>query len=60
MLRWILIFFVLAVVAGAFGLSGIASSFAWLAQLLAVLFVGMLIVSIVMGGVQSASAGNVP
>lgn len=60
MLRWILIFFVLAIVAGGFGLSGLAASFSWLAQLLAVVFVGLFIVSIVMGGIQNATAGNIP
>jgi uncharacterized membrane protein YtjA (UPF0391 family) len=45
MLRWALIFFILALVAAFFGFGGIAASAAWIAKLL---FFGFLIVAVVM------------
>ncbi len=48
MIRYIITFFVLAIVSGALGLSGMASSFSWVAQVLTVLFVVLLGVSVLM------------
>jgi uncharacterized membrane protein YtjA (UPF0391 family) len=45
MLRWALIFFVLALVAAFFGFGGLAASAAWIGKLL---FFGFLIVAVVM------------
>ncbi len=60
MLYWAVVFFVLAIVAGAFGMSGLASGFSWIAQVLAVLFVGLFLASIVINGARSAAAGSTP
>ena len=38
MLAWIVVFFVLALIAGALGFGGLSSTFAWLAQILCVIF----------------------
>jgi uncharacterized membrane protein YtjA (UPF0391 family) len=44
MLRWAIIFFVIAIVAGILGFWGLESTSAWIAKLL---FVGFLIVAVV-------------
>ncbi|TNE85982.1 MAG: DUF1328 domain-containing protein [Deltaproteobacteria bacterium] len=44
MLYWALMFLVLALIAGAFGLSGVAGASTWIAQ---VLFIGFLLFAIV-------------
>jgi uncharacterized membrane protein YtjA (UPF0391 family) len=48
MLYWALIFFVVALIAGAFGFGGIASASAGIAQILFVIFLVLLVVSLVM------------
>lgn len=48
MLYWALIFFVVALIAAAFGFGGIASASAGIAQILFVIFLILLVVSLVM------------
>jgi len=52
MLSWVLTFFVLALVAAAFGFGGIASSLAGIAQFLFFLFVILLVISLIAGAVR--------
>ncbi|MCR4369208.1 MAG: DUF1328 domain-containing protein [archaeon] len=47
MLRYVIIFFILAIVAAIFGFGGIAGTFEWLAQLLLIVFVILLLVSLI-------------
>jgi uncharacterized membrane protein YtjA (UPF0391 family) len=49
MLRYALIFLVLALVASVLGFGGIAGDAAWIARVLLVIFVVMFLVSLVMG-----------
>ena len=49
MLRWALIFFVVAIIAAIFGFGGIAGDLAWVGKVLLVVFVILLIVSLIMG-----------
>jgi uncharacterized membrane protein YtjA (UPF0391 family) len=49
MLRWSLMFLVLAVIAALFGFTGIASGAASIAQFLFVLFLVLLVVSLLVG-----------
>lgn len=49
MLSWAIGFFILALVAAFFGFSGIASSAAWIAQVLLVLFAIAFIISLFLG-----------
>jgi uncharacterized membrane protein YtjA (UPF0391 family) len=49
MLSWAIGFFILALIAAFFGFSGIASSAAWIAQVLLVLFVIAFIISLFFG-----------
>ncbi|MEZ4316209.1 MAG: DUF1328 family protein [Myxococcota bacterium] len=60
MLFWILTFFVLAVVCAALGFGGLASTFSWLAQLFALVFAVLFVVSLISGGVRRSLAGEVP
>jgi uncharacterized membrane protein YtjA (UPF0391 family) len=48
MLYWALIFFVVALIAGAFGFGGIASASAGIAQVLFVIFLILLVASLLM------------
>jgi uncharacterized membrane protein YtjA (UPF0391 family) len=48
MLYWALIFFVVALIAAAFGFGGIASASAGIAQVLFVIFLILLVASLVM------------
>jgi uncharacterized membrane protein YtjA (UPF0391 family) len=49
MLRWALAFLIFALIAAVFGFTGIASDAAWVAQILAFLFVVLFLVSLVFG-----------
>ena len=49
MLRWALIFLIVALVAGVFGFGGIAGDAAWIAKILLIVFVILALVSFVMG-----------
>jgi len=55
MLRWALIFLVVAIVAGVFGMSGIASASASIAQILFVVFLILFAISLVAGLTQARS-----
>ena len=54
MLRWALIFLIVALVAAIFGFGGIASGAAGIAKLLFVLFLVIFVVSLIMGLVRRA------
>ncbi len=49
MLRWILIFLVIAVIAAIFGFGGIASGAIAIAKIIFYIFIGLLILSIIVG-----------
>jgi uncharacterized membrane protein YtjA (UPF0391 family) len=49
MLRWALIFFVIALVAAVFGFSGVAGDAAWIGKILLFVFLILAIASLVMG-----------
>lgn len=49
MLRWSMIFLVIAIVAAAFGFGGIASGAAEIAKVLFYLFLGVFVVTLVLG-----------
>jgi len=55
MLRWALIFFVLAIVAAALGFGGIAGAAAGIAQLLFFVFLVLLLVSVLIGALRGRS-----
>ena len=50
MLRWALLFFVVALVAGIFGFWGLEGAAMWVAKMLAILFMVLFIVSLLLGG----------
>lgn len=49
MLRWAIIFFVVALVAAVFGFGGIAGESAWIGKVLLVIFVILAVVSMLFG-----------
>ena len=49
MLRWAVVFLVTAIIAAVFGFGGIAGEAAWIAKVLALVFVVLLVVSLAMG-----------
>ena len=49
MLRWALLFFVIAIVAAIFGFGGIAGDAAWIAKILLIVFQILAVVSLLMG-----------
>lgn len=49
MLKWALIFFILAILASIFGFGGLSSAFAGLAQILFFLFIVLFIIALVFG-----------
>jgi uncharacterized membrane protein YtjA (UPF0391 family) len=49
MLRWALIFLVVAIVAAVFGFAGIADDAAWIAKILCFVFLVLFVVSLIMG-----------
>ena len=49
MLRYAIIFLVIAIIAAVFGFGGIAGSSAWIAQILLVVFVILAVASFVLG-----------
>jgi uncharacterized membrane protein YtjA (UPF0391 family) len=55
MLRWALIFFVVAIIAAAFGFGGIASASAGIAQVLFFIFLVLFVISLVMGMARRGS-----
>lgn len=60
MLGWALTFFVIALVAAFFGMGGLAAMSADIGQLLIGLFLILLIVGIVAGGIRRAGSGRAP
>lgn len=52
MLRWALIFLVVALVAGLFGFGGVASASAGIAKILFGIFIVLFLVSLVMGAAR--------
>lgn len=56
MLNYIIVFFILAVIASILGFSGLASNFAGIAQLLAIIFVVLFVVSLLYSMVTGRSA----
>ena len=53
MLRWALIFLIIAIVAGVFGLGIVAGTAAWIARVLFAVFIILFLVSLIAGGVRS-------
>jgi uncharacterized membrane protein YtjA (UPF0391 family) len=49
MLRWALIFLVVAILAAVFGFGGIAGESAWIAKILLLVFLVLAVVSFLMG-----------
>lgn len=49
MLRWALIFFIVAIVAAIFGFGGIASATAGIAQVLFFVFLAVFVISLLLG-----------
>jgi len=50
MLRWALVFAVLALFAGVFGFGNLAGDFSYIARILLFVFIVLLVVSLVLGG----------
>jgi uncharacterized membrane protein YtjA (UPF0391 family) len=49
MLRWAVIFLIVAIVAAVFGFGGIAAEAEWIAKVLFVVFLVLFVISLVMG-----------
>lgn len=49
MIRWAIIFFVIALIAALFGFGGIAGDAAWIGKILLVVFVILAVVSMLLG-----------
>ncbi len=49
MLRWALLFLIIALIAGAFGFWGLEGTAMWIAEVLFVVFLILAVVSLVMG-----------
>jgi uncharacterized membrane protein YtjA (UPF0391 family) len=49
MVRWAVLFFVVALIAAAFGFGGIAGEAAWIGRVLLVVFLILAVISMVMG-----------
>jgi uncharacterized membrane protein YtjA (UPF0391 family) len=55
MLRWALLFFVVAIIAAVFGFGGIAGEAAWVGKVLLVVFLILAVVSMVLGRKSSTA-----
>lgn len=55
MLGWVLFFFILAIIAGAFGFGGIAGASAGVAQILFVVFLALMVLSFVVRALRGRS-----
>jgi uncharacterized membrane protein YtjA (UPF0391 family) len=49
MLRWALVFLVVAIIAAIFGFGGIAGDALWIARILALVFIVLFVVSLIIG-----------
>jgi uncharacterized membrane protein YtjA (UPF0391 family) len=49
MLRWALVFLVVAIIAAVFGFGGVAAEAEWIAKILFLVFIVLFVVSLVMG-----------
>ncbi len=49
MLRWAVLFLVIAIIAAIFGFGGIAGDAVWIAKILAFIFVILFVVSLILG-----------
>ena len=49
MVRWAIIFFIIALIAAVFGFGGIAGDAAWIGKMLLVVFLILAVVSMVLG-----------
>jgi uncharacterized membrane protein YtjA (UPF0391 family) len=49
MLRYAIIFLVIALICALFGFTGMAADFAWIGKLLALVFVILFVISVIMG-----------
>ena len=58
MLRWAVVFLVVAIIAAIFGFTSIAGDSAWIAKVLFVVFLILMVVSFVFGGLRGR--GGVP
>ncbi|UDF03192.1 DUF1328 domain-containing protein [Asticcacaulis sp. AND118] len=56
MLRWVITFFILAVVAALFGFTGLAGTFADIAKFIAVIFVVLFIAGLVYSAITGRSS----
>lgn len=56
MLSWSLSFFIFAIVAAIFGFTGIASTMAWVGQLLFVLFIVLFVISLLFRGAKKVDS----
>ena len=59
MLRWALIFLIIALVAGVLGLGVVAGTAAWIARVLFIVFIMLFLVSVISGAVRASAALNV-
>ncbi len=49
MLRWAILFFIVAIIAAVFGFGGVAGEAAWIGKILLVVFLILAVVSVVLG-----------
>ncbi len=49
MLRWAILFFIVAVIAAVFGFGGVAGEAAWIGKVLLVVFLILAVISVVLG-----------
>jgi uncharacterized membrane protein YtjA (UPF0391 family) len=49
MLRWAILFFIVAIIAGVFGFGGMAGELAWIGKVLVVVFLILFVASLVLG-----------
>ena len=56
MLRWALIFLVVALIAAVFGFGGVAADSAWIAKILFFLFLVLFVISLLTGAIRTPPA----
>ena len=49
MLRWAIVFLIVALIAGVFGFGGVAADAAWIAKVLFFVFIALFVISFVLG-----------